>query len=139
MTTRRSKMAFCFAVLAIMFAPASRAEPPKGKVKVFLLAGQSNMQGKGSPDHLDKLVESDPEKYGYLKKDGKWIERDDVWIFFGDLSGRDKDADCPVTVGCGLPRGLIGPELGFGKVVGDAIDEPVVLLKACWGGQSLAV
>lgn len=33
---------------------------------------------------------------------------------------------------------MIGPELGFGHAVGDAFDEPVVLIKMAWGGKSLA-
>ncbi len=37
------------------------------------------------------------------------------------------------------PPGRVGPERSLGHVVGNAIDEPVVLPKACWGGQSLAV
>jgi alpha-galactosidase len=72
-------------------------------------------------------------------KDGKWIENDHVWIFFGDLGSRAKDRAGHLTVGYGFPAGRFGPELGFGKVVGDAIGQPIVLLKACWGGQSLAV
>jgi hypothetical protein len=32
----------------------------------------------------------------------------------------------------------IGPELGFGNVVGDAFKEPVLLIKLAWGGKSLA-
>ena len=32
----------------------------------------------------------------------------------------------------------IGPELGFGQVVGDAFEEPVLLIKLAWGGKSLA-
>ena len=36
-------------------------------------------------------------------------------------------------------RSLIGPELGFGTVVGDAHDETVLLVKCAWGGKSLAI
>jgi alpha-galactosidase len=34
---------------------------------------------------------------------------------------------------------MIGPELGFGWVMGDACEEPVLLIKCAWGGKSLAV
>jgi hypothetical protein len=117
---------------AVVFA--ADKEAAKKPVKVFLLVGQSNMQGKGSAAHLKELVKSQPEKYGHLMKDGKWIKRDDVWASFhaGPAS--------PLTVGTTTrPLGRVGPEIGFGKVVGDAIDEPVMLLKVAWGGQSLAV
>ena len=56
------------------------------KVKVFILAGQSNMQGKGSASHLQELAKSDPARYGYTVKGDQWAERDDVWCFFGSLS-----------------------------------------------------
>jgi alpha-galactosidase len=34
---------------------------------------------------------------------------------------------------------MIGPELGFGWIVGDRFKEPVLLIKCAWGGKSLAV
>ena len=38
----------------------------------------------------------------------------------------------------GFRKGFIGPELGFGHIVGNAFDEPVLLIKLAWGGKSLA-
>ena len=40
--------------------------------------------------------------------------------------------------GYGSNQKKIGPELGFGWVVGDAFEEPVLLIKLAWGGKSLA-
>ena len=131
-----------FVVLAAIawFHGAACADgPPQGPVKVFLLVGQSNMQGKGSVKHLDELVQVEPDTFGHLKKGGKWVERDDVWIFFSSMKSRDLPTSGRLTVGYTYPPGRVGPELSFGHVVGNAIEEPVVLLKACWGGQSLAV
>ena len=42
-----------------------------------------------------------------------------------------------LTVGYGSPK-CIGPELGFGIVVGDRYDEQVLLIKTAWGGRSLS-
>jgi alpha-galactosidase len=42
-------------------------------------------------------------------------------------------------VGYGARPDRIGPELGFGVVVGDASEAPVLLVKCAWGGKSLAV
>ena len=39
--------------------------------------------------------------------------------------------------GAGVTEGKIGPELGFGHVVGDHHDEPVLVLKASQGNRSL--
>lgn len=101
-------------------------------VKVFILAGQSNMEGKGRVDPLLNHQITAPETKGFfahLHKDGKYIERDDVWINY--LKRRGK-----LTVGYGSP-GRIGLELEFGHVVGNHFEEPVLLIKAAWGGKSI--
>lgn len=125
------------AVLGVLLLPllASAADKP---VKVFILAGQSNMQGHG-------FVAADPkrnegkgsleavakEKFKHLVgTDGKWVVRDDVWIHYLDRKGK-------LTAGFGAKDDRIGPELGFGFVVGDAYEEPVLLVKLAWGGKSL--
>ena len=119
--------------------PARARQAGKGLLKVFILAGQSNMEGQGKVDHLGKLA-ADPEKDKTFKhllaKDGKWAVRDDVWIcYFGRCSGVKKGA---LTVGYGANDALIGPELQFGHVVGDHFDNQVLLIKIAWGGKSLA-
>ncbi|MCY0725542.1 hypothetical protein OVW19_27785, partial [Klebsiella pneumoniae] len=46
-----------------------------GTVKVFVLAGQSNMEGKGQMK-LAEFQSQAPEYrdfYAHLKKDGKWV------------------------------------------------------------------
>jgi hypothetical protein len=132
---------------------ATAAEPPP--VKVFILAGQSNMVGHGKVEEgrdpnstapkapevpgglgsLRYLVNHDPAKYGALvDKDGKWIVRDDVWIS-STGEGPEKGA---LTVGFGA-GGWIGPEYGFGQVVGNKFEEPVLIIKTSWGGKDIAV
>ena len=128
-------------LLAILGMASMQKAPP---VKVFVLAGQSNMVGHG-------FIAADPKRNGgmgsleqvvrdpasnkkfkqLLNKDGTWRIRDDVWIHYFDRKGR-------LTVGYGAGTDCIGPELGFGSVVGDFIREPVVLIKLAWGGKSLA-
>ena len=132
----------CVALL-VLAAGFVRAETPP--VKVFILAGQSNMVGagrvkadpkrnggKGSLEYLVKSP-STAQRFAHLvDADGHWRTRDDVWIVFFDRKG-------PLTVGYGSNQDTIGPELGFGWVVGDAFEEPVLLIKCAWGGKSLAV
>lgn len=114
-------------------------------VKVFLLAGQSNMEGHGrvTPDPksansgqgtLEWLVknESTAPRFKHLVDDaGKWVVRDDVQIWYLGRQGG-------LTAGYGHREGFMGPELGLGHVVGNSLDEPVLLIKLCWGGKSLA-
>ena len=113
-------------------------------VKVFILAGQSNMQGHGKVDAEPKANEGkgslaclvkNPDTAARFKHlvdaDGQWIARDDVQIWYLQRHGN-------LTPGFGFREGYIGPELGFGHVVGEAFEEPVLLIKLAWGGKSLA-
>jgi alpha-galactosidase len=112
-------------------AAAVRAADAAKAVKVFILAGQSNMEGKAPNTLLDYQAEAPETRdlFKHLRKDGKWIVRDDVFIKFLDRKG-------PLTVGYGSP-GRTGAELEFGWMMGDRFDEPVILIKAAWGGHSL--
>ena len=113
-------------------------------VKVFILAGQSNMEGhgfikadpkrndgKGSLEYVAKQPATADKFKHLLDKDGKWAVRDDVWIHYLARKGK-------LTVGYGVGEDVIGPELGFGHVVGETDEEPVLLIKLAWGGKSLA-
>lgn len=102
-------------------------------VKVFILAGQSNMQGKAKLSVLEHQIK-DPKNadlLGHLKKDGAWVKRADVFISYFERKG-------PLTVGYGSDKNRYGPELEFGHVLGDHCQERVLIIKTSWGGKSLA-
>ncbi len=122
----RLLLSFLICLCATLVSAAST-----GKLKVFILAGQSNMEGKGKVELAERQLQDPRFKdfYTHLRKDGKWIVRDDVWINFHEHHGK-------LTVGYGSP-GCIGPELEFGIVVGDYFKAPVLLIKTAWGGRSL--
>ncbi len=115
--------------IVTVFAPG--VEPADGPVKVFILAGQSNMEGKAKVQLLEYQLKQPGarELFKHYQKDGQWIERDDVWIKFLDRKGK-------LTVGYGSPN-CIGPELELGHVLGNRFEEPVLLIKTAWGGRSL--
>ncbi|MHC4251537.1 MAG: sialate O-acetylesterase [Planctomycetota bacterium] len=128
-----------------MPAPTARSAPRDGaRLKVFILSGQSNMEGVGKVESDEKgslrYIVSDPatrERYRHLQdEDGKWVERDDVWIWSQPHKGKDRRGK--LTVGYGASPGMIGPEFGFGLMVGDHLDEQALLIKIAWGGKSLA-
>jgi hypothetical protein len=100
-------------------------------VKVFILAGQSNMEGKAPNALLDRQAKDAKtrELFAHLRKDNKWIVRDDVFIKFLERKG-------PLTIGYGSP-GRTGIELEFGTAMGNRFEEPVLLIKTAWGGHSL--
>ncbi|MFM8274503.1 MAG: hypothetical protein ACKODX_19530 [Gemmata sp.] len=54
-------------------------------------------------------------------------------MFFHYLERKGK-----LTAGFGIQPDRIGPELGFGRVVADAYEEPVLRVKLAWVGRSLA-
>lgn len=173
-----------------------------GKLKIFILAGQSNMEGYGKVDRggdpdrskivcplkadgtrsgpanilggmgsLRAMVNANPDKYSYLidstktisytvaadipgcaRADSKtyssWATRDDVYI--SSLSSKPLNDDSVtrsgnLSVGFGVDNqmrngeGYIGPEFGFGHVVGNGLNDKVLLIKTSWGGKSLAV
>jgi Carbohydrate esterase, sialic acid-specific acetylesterase len=123
------KSAFSALLAWILILPCGAAEPT---VKVFLLAGQSNMEGKAPNALLDFQAADEKTKafFAHLRKGDQWIVRDDAFIKFLDRKG-------PLTVGYGSP-GRTGPELEFGTVMANHFAEPVVLVKAAWGGHALA-
>jgi hypothetical protein len=122
-----SRLAFVLIVTVAATVPA--AEPRL--LKVFVLAGQSNMEGKAKLSLLETQVQREGTNplFKDLRPDGQWVVRDDVWVKFLDRKGK-------LTVGYGSPN-CIGPELGFGTVIGDHFAEPVLFVKAAWGGRSL--
>ncbi len=86
------------------------------------------------PGTLATVVRRDG-KFPYLvDESGAWLVRDDVW-YKGVITAT---ADRWLGPGCGASDNNIGPELGFGHVVGNFHDEPVLLLKASQGNRSLA-
>lgn len=130
--------------------PVKPGDAPK-PVKVFILAGQSNMEGQAVVD-LDgknyndgkgtlKALMNDPKKaslFKHLKNDkGEWTVREDVWVRYQ----REKQPLLagPLSIGFSIYGGKhhFGPELQFGHVVGDHVRGQVLLIKTAWGGKSL--
>ena len=122
----------------VMARPAKAGKKLKGTIKVFILAGQSNMEGLGGIQTLDRLGEH--PTHGYLlkkirKDDGSFVVRDDVFVSYRKA---DEKITRPLSVGMGgWGADWFGPELMFGIGMGDHFKEPVLLIKTCWGGHSL--
>ncbi len=142
---------------AALTVPADRPDPQrqagKSPVKVFILAGQSNMEGQGVADldgkdyndgkgTLNALMR-DPvgaARYRHLKDaSGRWAVRHDVWVRYKPEQGPVKAG--PLTLGFTPYAGRhhFGPELQFGHVIGDALANQALLIKTAWGGKSLYV
>jgi len=110
--------------IAALSATAARTAEEAKSVKVFILDGQSNAGGTVQKFLLDHQA-TDPKTkhlFEHLYKDGKWIARDDVFIKFLGRKG-------PLTIGYGWGD-RTGVELEFGHVMGNNLEEPVLLIKA---------
>lgn len=132
-----------FALLLIAAAPThADTQKANGKLKVFILAGQSNMVGFGTvvdndkPGTMTYHVKKEPDKYSHLVKNGDPAVRDDVYMVNLSAPGKQKEAG-RLTVGFGASENHIGPEYAFGWAVGDYYEDPVLIIKSSWGGRSL--
>ncbi|MCA9139757.1 MAG: hypothetical protein KDB00_23455 [Planctomycetales bacterium] len=116
--------------LLICLVPINSARS-EDSVKVYVLAGQSNMEGKSKNKLWDHQAsdETTSDFFAHLRAGDGWVERDDVLIKFLNRSG-------PLTLGYGSP-GCTGSEYEFGYVMGEYHASPVLLIKTAWGGHSL--
>lgn len=142
-------------VITLLVLPATAGEiphqlpDPDGKpadmskpVQVYILLGQSNMLGAGKvgpadkPGSLEHAVK-DEKLYPYLIDDaGNWTERKDVRnvrVMGSGTGGMRVFNNEWMTI----KGGKIGPEMGIGHHLGNAVDAPVMILKSCIGNRSL--
>ncbi len=127
--------------------PAAGATKP---LKVFILAGQSNMEGHAAISTFD-YIGKDPLTAPILKEmrnpDGTPRVCDKVWMSYltgpydgsangeglGKLTaGFGERGNNPTKIG-----GKIGPEFTFGIYMEKELKEPILIIKTAWGGRSL--
>lgn len=134
-------------LLATLLLAASAAMAQAKPLKVFILAGQSNMEGHAKIETFD-YIGDDPATAPLLKQmrgaDGKPTVCDHVWISYFTGSGESNgEGFGKLTAGYGSrqkpneDRGKIGPEFTFGLTLDEQFDEPVLIIKTAWGGKSL--
>ncbi|WP_345688102.1 sialate O-acetylesterase [Novipirellula caenicola] len=134
-----------FSLLSV--SPTLAANPAKPPIKVFILAGQSNMEGHAKVETFD-YIGDDPATKPLLEKmrddDGNPRVCEGAWISY--LTGRgDNNGEGygKLTAGYGSRSnpsengGKIGPEFTFGLKMDEVHDEPVLIIKTAWGGKSL--
>ena len=130
-------------------ADAPKPAPPSSDkgvkpLKVFILAGQSNMQGHVNVSTFDSMAE-DPKTAPILKEmrsaDGKPRVCRKVWISsigcLGDAYSDLREQKGKLTTGFGVSAEEIGPEFTFGIYMEKLLDEPILIIKTSWGGRSL--
>jgi hypothetical protein len=137
----RALILACFA--SLLLSPTTPAAP----LKVFILAGQSNMEGHAKIETFD-YIGDDPATAPLLREmrsaDGHPQVADHVWISYFTGSGETNgEGFGKLTAGYGSRQkpesdgGKIGPEFTFGLTMDKALAEPVLIIKTAWGGKSL--
>ena len=116
-------------------------------LQVYILVGQSNMEGHAKVETIDYIGE-DPATAPLLKRmlgpDGKPAAAKNVWIsYYTGIGEKNGEGFGPLTTGYGSRQdptkdgGKIGPEYTFGLAMERAGKGPVLLIKAAWGGKTL--
>jgi alpha-galactosidase len=124
--------------LALLLSAALNAAP----LKVFILAGQSNMQGHANVSTFDYMGK-DPKTAPLLKEmvDPKGEPKvcDKVWITYlsEGRGGEPVVREGKLTSGFGAREDTIGPEFSFGIAMEKHLGEPILIIKTAWGGKSL--
>ncbi|MGI9239325.1 MAG: sialate O-acetylesterase [Verrucomicrobiales bacterium] len=121
---------------SMAIAATSAAKP----LKVFILAGQSNMQGHAHVRTIE-VIGLDPKTAPMLEEmrnaDGTPRVCEEVWI--SSIGSSEEEQTGQLTSGFGASgRGpKIGPEFTFGIYMHKQLDEPILIIKTAWGGKSL--
>ncbi len=150
--TSRFWHAICLSLISLCLPPAvmaaddmARAQPKP--LRVFILAGQSNMEGHARIETF-AFIGDDPATAPLLKRmrgaDGKPTICDHVWISYFTGGGESNgEGFGKLTAGYGSRQkpnedgGKIGPEFTFGLMLDEQLKEPVLIIKTAWGGKSL--
>ena len=125
-----------FALTALFCSHSFAAE--KKPLQVFILAGQSNMQGHAKVstfEHIGMDPATKPMLAEMLGADGQPKVCERVWI--SSIGCADAEQTGKLTAGFGATPGKIGPEFTFGLYMQKFTDAPILLIKTSWGGKSL--
>ncbi len=129
-----------YLIIAVVVGLTSAVATAK-PLKVFILAGQSNMQGHVNISTFDSMAD-DPKTAPILKEmrndDGTPRVCEKVWISSIGCAGDDTtEQKGKVTAGFGASKAEIGPEFTFGIYMEKELGEPFLIIKTSWGGKNL--
>jgi len=136
-----------YALIAFIILAVAQTALAAGKpLKVFILAGQSNMQGKGRVKTIERLKMTADSRQLYddmTEEDGTPVTVEAVRVAYF-TSGRQGAVEHTGPLNPRLreerdfsPGDPIGPEYTFGIYLHKQLDEPFLIIKTAWGGKGL--
>ena len=136
----RSFFSTALAFMAVCVPMAAGANAPKQPLKVFILAGQSNMQGHAHVrtfEHIGMDPKTVPMLNAMQGENGKPRVCKDVWI--SSIGSSESEKTGRLTAGFGAEKNgpKIGPELTFGIYAQKKLSQPILIIKTAWGGKSI--
>lgn len=134
-------------LIALLIALGTCLDVPAKPLRIYILAGQSNMEGHADVRTFGYIGEDSKTKPlldQMIGDDGKPVTAERVWVYNATESFKDKGVlSGKLTAGFGAredPNELgnnIGPEYTFGLTLQEAYDGPILIIKTAWGGKSL--
>ncbi len=123
-------------------APDGKPADVTKTVKVFVLMGQSNMLEMGNvagdkDGTLEYAVKNEGLYPFLIDGEGKWTTRQDVRNVAVMGSGGPGETQVRKNEWLSVSGGKIGVEQGIGHHLGNALEEPVLILKSAIGNRSL--
>ena len=130
-------------LLAVLGALLSFTPLTAAPLKVYIMAGQSNMQGCARENTLPHM-QSHPDTAHMAEKmvdaNGQPRPIDKVWIAALGVRKDQEEKTGQLMMGYGYDGGggiKIGPEMGFAITMQEHLKEPILIIKTTWGGKSL--
>jgi len=133
---KRIALLLSLSVLSGGSAPAAEKQP----LQVYILAGQSNMQGHAQVrtfEHIGMDPATKPMLAKMQNADGTPRICERVWI--SSIGCADTEQTGKLTAGFGASAAgpKIGPEFTFGLYMEEFTEAPLLIIKTSWGGKSL--
>ncbi len=131
------KTSFLPALLLPLFFLCQVSDAHDKPLKVFVLVGQSNMQGHAQVRTFPHIG-MDPNTKPIL--DLIQTENGEPRVFKNvciSLLSNNGVRSGYLTAGFGADENKIGPELTFGVYMQKRLGEPILIIKTAWGGKSL--
>ena len=130
----------CIWVLLCLWNLSSTAlsEDTKKPLQIYILAGQSNMQGHAKIstfEHIGMDAATKPMLDRMIDAKGKPTVCQRVWI--SSIGCAESEQTGKLTAGFGASPEKIGPEFTFGIYTQMLTDAPILIIKTSWGGKSL--